>query len=339
MLRHPSAAPYPQQLTKEPANIVSHRVFIDGQAGTTGLEIHTRLAMRSDIELLEVDSERRKDPIARAELLNAADVVILCLPDDAAVEAVALIENPAVRVLDASTAHRTRDDWVYGLPELAPGQRSAVSQSNRVANPGCYPTGFLLALRPLIDAGVIRREAEICVHALSGYSGGGRALVDRYRAQELEGVTAMLAPRPYALGLQHKHLGEMRQFTGLERAPLFAPMVGHYYKGMLVQIPLPPGLLQRSMDARAMTDLLAERYADEACVHVVRPAGSAALEDGFLDPESCNDTNRVELMVFGDGDQLLLVARLDNLGKGAGGAAIQNMNLMLGVDELAGVAI
>jgi len=318
---------------------VIHRVFIDGQAGTTGLEIHARLAKRSDIELLEVDIERRKDPVARAELLNLADLVILCLPDDAALEAVALIENPAVRVLDASTAHRTMDGWVYGLPELAPGQRSAVSESRRVANPGCYPTGFLLALRPLIDAGVIRRETEICVHALSGYSGGGRALVERYRARELEGVSAMHAPRPYALSLKHKHLGEMQHFAGLAHPPLFTPMVGHYYKGMLVQMPLPPGWLERRLDARAMTELLAERYAEEACVHVVRPEGSAALEGGFLDPEHCNDTNRVELMVFGEGDQLLLLARLDNLGKGAAGAAIQNMNLMLGVDELTGLAI
>lgn len=318
---------------------MSHRVFIDGQAGTTGLEIHGRLAQRSDIELLEVDIERRKDPVARAELLNAADLVILCLPDDAAIEAVALIDNPAVRVLDASTAHRIHEGWVYGLPELTPGQRSAVSQAHRVANPGCYPTGFLLALRPLIDAGLIRREAEICVHGLSGYSGGGRALVDRYRARELEGVAAMHAPRPYALGLKHKHLPEMQQYAGLDHAPLFMPMVGHYYKGMLVQIPLPEGLLERRLDARSMTELLAERYAEEACIHVVRPEGSAALVEGFLDPEQCNDSNRVELMVFGEGDQLLLVARLDNLGKGAGGAAIQNMNLMLGADELAGVAI
>ncbi len=318
---------------------MSHRVFIDGQAGTTGLEIHARLAKRSDIELLEVDIERRKDPVARAELLNAADLVILCLPDDAAMEAVALIENPAVRVLDASTAHRIQNGWAYGLPELAPGQRSAVRQARRVSNPGCYPTGFLLALRPLVDAGLIRRGAEVCVHALSGYSGGGRALVDRYRARELEGVAAMHAPRPYSLGLKHKHLPEMRHYAGLEHAPLFTPMVGHYYKGMLVNIPLPPGLLERRIDAKTMTELLAERYADEACVHVVRPEGSTALEEGFLDPEQCNDTNRVELMVFGDAEQLLLVARLDNLGKGAGGAAIQNMNLMLDVDELAGVAI
>lgn len=318
---------------------MSHRVFIDGQAGTTGLEIHARLAQRPDIELLEVDPARRKDPVARAELLNAADLVILCLPDDAAREAVALIDNPAVRILDASTAHRVDPDWSYGLAELLPGQREAIRNARKVANPGCYPTGFLLALRPLLDAGLIEPAAEVCMHALSGYSGGGRALVDRYRALELEGVGAMLAPRPYALSLQHKHLPEMRHYSGLLAPPLFTPMVGHYYKGMLVQIPLPPGLLTRQIDAAAVSTLLAERYADEACVQVIRPQGDAALDGGFLDPECCNDTNRVELMVFGAAEQLLLVARLDNLGKGAGGAAIQNMNLMLGTDELAGIAV
>lgn len=318
---------------------MSHRVFIDGQAGTTGLEIHTRLAHRSDIELLEVEPERRKDSAARAECLNAADLVILCLPDDAAREAVSLIEDPRVRVLDASTAHRVAPGWVYGLPELTPGQRAAISEARLVANPGCYPTGFLIALRPLVDAGLVAADAAVCVHALSGYSGGGRAMVDRYRARELEGVATMHAPRPYALGLDHKHLPEMRHYAALEQPPLFTPMVGHYYKGMLVQIPLPHGLLGRPMDATELTGLLAERYADEACVNVAHPDGLVALEDGFLDPERCNDTNRVDLMVFGQRDRLLLVARLDNLGKGAGGAAIQNLNLMLGLDELSGVAL
>ncbi len=318
---------------------MSHRVFIDGQAGTTGLEIHARLAQRSEITLLEVEPARRKDPAARAECLNAADVVILCLPDDAAREAVALIEAPDVRVLDASTAHRVAPDWVYGLAELTPGQRTAIAEAKRVSNPGCYPTGFLLALRPLVEAGLLEPQAAICVHALSGYSGGGRALVDRYRGQELEGVAAMHAPRPYALGLDHKHLPEMVRFSGLAQAPLFTPMVGHYYKGMLVQIPLPSGLLRRPTSAGELSDLLAERYADEACVQVAKPDGTSALESGFLDPERCNGTNRVDLMVFGSGEHLLLVARLDNLGKGAGGAAIQNLNLMLGLDELSGLAL
>lgn len=316
-----------------------YRVFIDGQAGTTGLEIHARLAARPEIELLEIDPARRKDKAARRELLNGADLVILCLPDEAAVEAVSLIDNPEVRVLDASTAYRIAADWSYGMPELTPGQRATISQSRRVANPGCYPTGFTLAVRPLVDAGIMRADAPVSIHAVSGYSGGGRALVDQYRALELEGIAAMQAPRPYALDLEHKHLPEMQRYAGLARPPLFAPMVGHYYKGMLVQVPLPHGMLERQLSAAELTDLLAERYADEACINVVRPDGLQALDGRFLDPETCNDSNRVDLMVFGGAEHLLLVARLDNLGKGASGAAIQNMNLMLGLDELSGLAV
>lgn len=318
---------------------MTHRVFIDGQAGTTGLEIHGRLARRPEIELLEIDPARRKDAAARRELLNSADLVILCLPDEAAIEAVGLIENPDVRVLDASTAYRVASDWQYGLPELTPGQRTAISQAQRVANPGCYPTGFTLAVRPLVDAGILQADAPVSIHAVSGYSGGGRALVDQYRALELEGVAAMRAPRPYALDLAHKHLPEMQRYAELARPPLFAPMVGHYYKGMLVHIPLAQGMLAGDWSAEGLTTVLAERYADEACINVVRPDGMAALDGRFLDPEACNDTNRVDLMVFGGSEHLLLIARLDNLGKGAGGAAIQNMNLMLGLDELSGLAV
>ena len=315
-----------------------HRVFIDGQAGTTGLEIHARLAERADVELIEITPARRKDPEARAELLNSADVVILCLPDAAALEAVALIDNPAVRVLDASTAHRIAPDWVFGLPELNPSQRAAIQSAARVANPGCYSTGFILAVRPLLDAGVLDPGALVSTHAISGYSGGGRAMVDRYRQREEEGVAALLPPRGYALGLGHKHLPEMQHYCGLRHPPLFTPMVAHYYKGMLVQVPLPHGILRRPLDAAELTDLLEERYAAEPCIEVIRPDGHGALEDGFLDPERCNGSNRVDLMVFGGEGHLLVVARLDNLGKGAGGAAVQNLNLMLGLDELAGVS-
>lgn len=316
---------------------MTHRVFIDGQAGTTGLEIHARLAHRPDIELLEIDAAHRKDPAARRDLLNAADAVILCLPDDAAREAVALIDSPHVRVLDASTAHRCADGWTFGLPELVAGQRDAIAGATRVGNPGCYATGFIIAVRPLVDAGMLRDDLDVCVHAVSGYSGGGRAMVDRYAALTAQGADAMLPVRAYALGLDHKHLPEMTRYGGLQRPPLFTPMVDHYYQGMLVQVPLPRTLLRRDLTPAALSGLYAERYANDACIRVLQPDGSAALDGGFLDPEACNGTNRLDLMVFGSAERMLVVARLDNLGKGAGGAAVQNLNLMLGLDELAGI--
>lgn len=320
------------------AQPVQHRVFIDGQAGTTGLEIHARLRALPQLELLEIDPARRKDSAARREILNAADAVILCLPDDAAREAVALIESPQVRIIDASTAHRVADGWVYGLPELNAAQRSAIADATRVANPGCYPTGFILAVRPLRDAGLLREDFDPTVHALSGYSGGGRAMVDRYRGLEARSARAMPAPRPYALGLDHKHLPEMTRYASLPRAPLFTPMVGPFYKGMLVQVPLPASALTRIMTPESLSQLYAQRYAADPFVRVLLPDGRGALDDGFLDPEACNDTNRIDLMVFGRPEQLLVVARLDNLGKGASGAAVQNMNLMLGLDEQIGLA-
>ena len=317
---------------------MSHRVFIDGQAGTTGLEIHARLRGRTDLELLEIEPARRKDAAARRELLNEADAVVLCLPDPAARKAVALVERPGVRVLDASTAHRVDPNWAYGLPELDPIQRGRIGAAERVSNPGCYPTGFVLAVRPLVDAGWIDAAAQLSIHAISGYTGGGRELVERYEARRSDGIHT--PPRPYALGLSHKHLPEMQQYTGISQVPLFSPLVGDFARGMLVQIPLLPGVRSRKMDPAALTAALAERYADEPCVNVHPPGGADVLIDGgFLDPEGCNGTNRVDLMVFGHADQQLLVARLDNLGKGAGGAAVQNLNLMLGAPEHAGISI
>ena len=226
---------------------MSHRIFIDGQAGTTGLEIHTRLRGQPDLELLEIDPQQRKDPAARAALLNAADVVVLCLPDDAARDAIARIDDPAVRILDASSAHRTTPGWVYGLPELAATQREAIRGASRVANPGCYPTGFLLLLRPLVDAGAIPATARLTIHALSGYSGGGRSLVDRYASAEAD---ELLAPRSYALSLDHKHRPEMRALAGLAHPPLFSPMVGPFERGMLVHVPLPADRGAPDCDAR-----------------------------------------------------------------------------------------
>ena len=313
---------------------VVHQIFIDGQAGTTGLDLQARLAHREDLTLLTIDPAQRKDPAARKALLNSAEVVVLCLPDDAARESVALIENPAVRILDASTAHRTAKGWTYGLPELQAGQDAAIAGARYVSNPGCYATGAILALRPLIDAGLLAAEAPIAIHALSGYSGGGRTMIEECEAALARGTVP--TPKSYGLGLDHKHLPEMQRYGALARRPLFVPMVGTYYQGMLVQIPLPAPVL-KGVDADALHAALADRYAATPAVRVRR--APALLDGRFLDPEGSNGGHGVELMVFGgpQGDALV-VARLDNLGKGAGGAAVQNLNLMLGCEPFRGLS-
>lgn len=308
------------------------RVFIDGQAGTTGLEITARLSSRCDIELLCIGEADRKAPEARRALMNEADLVILCLPDDAAVEAVALLDNPRTKILDASTAHRVAADWTYGLPELDPGQRSRIQASQRVSNPGCYATGFVLAARPLVDAGVLAAGAQLATFAISGYSGGGRAMIE---AQQGPDRTPPLGtPRGYGLGGNHKHLPEMTHFASLTNPPLFTPMVADYYKGMVVYLPLNPDQLACPATATDIHALLAERYRQEPCINVVPLGAAIALDDGFLSPIEANGTNRLDLMVFGEADQTLIAARFDNLGKGASGAAVQNLNLMLGMPEL-----
>jgi N-acetyl-gamma-glutamyl-phosphate reductase len=314
------------------------RVFIDGQAGTTGLEIKGRLRGRRELDLLEIDEAGRKDPVRRAELLNVADLVVLCLPDDAAREAVALVTNPRTKILDASTAFRTAPDWTYGLPELDPAQRRAIARARRVSNPGCYSTGFLLAVRPLVEAGLVPRNRTLTVHAVSGYSGGGRGMIERYRAAEARGVDGVLPPMTYGLERTHKHVPEMQCYAGVRMRPIFSPMVAHYYKGMLVHVPLDATLLGGA-GASAVQRVLEARYADEPCVRVFPLGAKDALVDGYLSPTAANDTNRIDLMVFGDDSHALVVARLDNLGKGASGAAVQNLNLMLGLPELEGLVL
>ena len=290
-------------------------------------QITERLSARDDLCLLTIDAAQRKNPDRKRALFEAADIVVLCLPDDAAREAAALTSN--TRIIDASTAHRVDRQWVYGLPELAPGQREAIASAGRVSNPGCYPTGFLLAVRPLVDAGLLPATALVRIHATSGYSGGGKSMIERYENHDEPGWRS----RPYALGLNHKHVPEMRYFSGLEQAPLFAPSVGHYYKGMLVQVPLFGRELAGEYRPADLVDVLQQRYADEPFVEVREAQDDSMLDLGLLSPTACNGTNRVELMVFGHADQMLLVARLDNLGKGAAGAAVQNLNIMLGCDE------
>ena len=313
------------------------RVFIDGEAGTTGLQIRARLEARADVSLIRLDEAERKDSAARARALNEADLAILCLPDEAAREAVSLIENPETRVIDASTAFRTDPDWTYGFPEMDSDQTAKVAGAKRVSNPGCYPTGAIALIRPLVTAGLLPADFPVTVNAVSGYSGGGKNLIRRY---EESGAADHLssAYRAYALSLAHKHLPEMRLHGGLAHTPLFVPAVGNYYKGMLVQVPLQLWALPGRPAPVDVHAQLSAHYAGQGFVSVA-PLDEAASLDA-LDPEGLNGTNDMRLYVFGgpDGSQALLAAVLDNLGKGASGAAVQNMNLMLGLDPQAGLA-
>jgi N-acetyl-gamma-glutamyl-phosphate reductase len=312
------------------------RVYIDGQAGTTGLVILERLSRRDDLTVLSIAEERRKDAGARRDLIQSADVTILCLPDDASREAVALGESATTRWLDASSAHRVADGWVYGLPELAPAQRDAIRSASRVSNPGCYPTGVVLLLRPLVDAGLLSAEAPICVHALSGYSGGGRRKIERWESTS-EGLVGLPFEAPYDLDAKHKHLPEMKIHAGLRELPHFVPAVGPFRQGMRVEISLHRDVLGRERAGDGLRRALDERYRGERFVRVA-PAESAPMDELTLDPRRFNDTNLIELRVIENPvGHVLLIATLDNLGKGAAGAAVQNLNLMLGLDETTGL--
>ncbi len=309
------------------------KVTVDGHVGTTGLRIRDWLAGRDDLELLAPEESRRKDEDARRECLEAADLAVLCLPDEASRQAAEWLEGSETKLLDASTAFRVDDGWVYGLPELGAGQRDAIAGASRVSNPGCYPTAVILALRPLVDAGLVPAETAIAVHALSGYSGGGRKLIERWQDPEI-GLVALPYEAPYSLQARHKHMPEMTRYSGLVHEPLFVPAVGPYRCGMRVEIPLHGASLPAESSGKALHEALVERYADERFVAVRPLLEGQATDEHSLDPRACNDTNRIELQVIDHpSGHVLLVAILDNLGKGAAGAAIQNLNRMLGLPE------
>lgn len=309
-------------------------VFIDGEAGTTGLQIRERLEHRGDLTLVSIAADKRKDEGERRRILNSVDAVILCLPDDAAQEAAALIENDAVKVIDASTAHRVAAGWTYGFAEMAKYQRAKIASSKRVSNPGCYPTGFIALVRPLLETGLVPRGWQFFCNAVSGYSGGGKAMIAEFEDETSPAFTR--APcRIYAMGQTHKHVPEMQMQAGLARPPIFAPSVGRYRQGMIVEVPLALMALPNPPTLARVHEALTDAYAGERFVEVAALTESAALKT--LDPEGLNGTNRLKLFVFGHDGEARLVALLDNLGKGASGTAVQNLNLMLGLEESAGL--
>ena len=303
-------------------------VFIDGEAGTTGLQIRERLAERDDIELLSIDPAKRKEEGARAELLNAATVAILCLPDEAARQAVELVTNPQTVIIDASSAHRTHPDWTYGFPEMAASQRDQIKASKRISNPGCYPTGFIALVRPLVEAGIVPENYPVTVNAVSGYTGGGKSMIAEFEA----GGDAY---RSYGLTQPHNHAPEKKHHAGLAHAPVFTPAVGHYAQGMIVEVPLALWSLRNGATRGEIAETYEKAYGGAPFIDLYAPESADALT--VLEPEANNNTNNLDIFIFGNDEQARLIARFDNLGKGASGAAVQNLNLVLGMDEATGL--
>ena len=315
------------------------KIYIDGQAGTTALRIRDWLAHRSDVELVTLPDELRKDPVARKKALQDAAIVLLCLPDDAAKEAAAWLADSPVRILDASTAHRVADGWVYGLPELTSGERERIAKAKRVANPGCYSSAVILLTRPLVDAGLIAADTALAIHALSGYSGGGRSMIERWEDSKNK-LIHLPHEAPYSIAKLHKHIPEIMRHGALSTEPQFLPNVGPFRCGMRVEIMIPAKSLTKPSIGEAMWKALAARYDKELFVNVEPLTDASEADEISFDPQEFNDTNRISLRVLPhQSGHVILMARLDNLGKGAAGVAIQNLNLMLGVDESLGLPV
>ena len=309
------------------------KVYIDGKEGTTGLQIYERLQTREDIELLMIEEEKRKDTEERKKLINAADITFLCLPDAAAKEAVGLLENPKSRIIDASTAHRTAEGWAYGLSELSDGHKKAIEGARLTANPGCHATGFVVSAYPLVAAGIIPKHMPLTVFSLTGYSGGGKKMIAEYEAEQKPALYG--TPRIYGLNLKHKHLPERKTICGLQEPPVFCPIVDDYYKGMAVTIMLPNAMLNGHLSAEAVWQVLASHYEGKKLIRV-HPFG---YEEPMIAAGKMAGKDSLEIIVNGHGDQTIVTALFDNLGKGASGAAVQNMNLMLGIEETTGLTL
>ena len=311
-------------------------VYVDGQAGTTGLKINERLILHPHVNVLKIAEDKRKDYEARKAIINSADIVFLCLPDAASIEAVSMVDpsNTRTKIIDASTAHRTNLSWTYGIPELSSSAREAISSSTRTSVPGCYASAFILPLYPLVQKGIIPADYPISSHGISGYSGAGKSAILEYTDPNRDTLFPTYGtPRHYALGLTHKHIPEMQQRVGLTYPPIFSPIIADYYQGLAVATQIHPRLLPKKVTPLDIHTYLSEYYANQNFVKVMPFNPSQCLNENFYNPIACNNTNNAEIFVFGNDEQILLLTRLDNLGKGASGAAVQNMNIMLGLDE------
>ncbi len=312
-----------------------YKIFIDGKEGTTGLKIYERFANRRDIEILLIDDEKRKDPEERAKMINASDFTFLCLPDAASIEAVKLCTNPKTRILDASTAHRTNPEWAYGFPELSAEHRAKIARSSRVAVPGCYASGFASIVYPLVKNGIITPDYPIVCHAVSGYSGAGKKAIAQYEAPDRN--SELKSPRLYALTQEHKHLPEMQQISGLAYKPVFNPYVCDYFQGMTVTVSLFTRLMNKKLTGKELTEVYKEQYNSSRFVKCAEFMGEGTLTENFIPANTLAGTNNMQIFVCGNEERLVITSRFDNLGKGASGAAVQCMNIMMGIDEGTGL--